>query len=71
MQTKFAKNIIIRIRQSRDERFNKSDMENTISWKIMNNDNEKSPRHFVKIPDVKLRIHFIRPNMVKDWVGCI
>ena len=27
----------------------------------MNNDNEKSPRHFLKIPDGKLSIHFIRP----------
>ena len=27
----------------------------------MNNDNEKSPRHFLKIPDGKLTIHFIRP----------
>ena len=45
----------------RDERFNISDMENTISLKIMNNDNENSPRHFLKIPDGKLTIHFIRP----------
>ena len=45
----------------RDERFNISDMENTISLKIMNNNNEKSPRHFLKIPDGKLTIHFLRP----------
>ena len=47
----------------RDARCNKSDVENTISLKIMNNDNEKSPRHFLKIPDEKLTIHFIRPNV--------
>ena len=27
----------------------------------MNNDIEKSPRHFLKIPDGKLTIHFIWP----------
>ena len=28
----------------------------------MNNDIEKSPRHFLKISDGKLRVHFIKPN---------